>query len=91
METERLDARNVALAVGALLVAIGLAGLVFLRFSRARDGARDSAAPRRAREASRRALTVVRTRRYPPVRGVDAIADVGMVGALAELADQLLG
>lgn len=90
METERLDARNVALAVGALLVAIGLAGLVFLRFSRARDEARDSAAPGE-REASRRALTVVRTRRYPPVRGVDAIADLGVVGALAELADQLLG
>ena len=90
MEAERLDARNVALAVGALLVAIGLAGLVFLRFSRARDEARDSAAPGE-REASRRALPAVRTRPYPPVRGVDAIADLGVVGALAELADQLLG
>jgi hypothetical protein len=58
VEAERQDARNVALAVGALLVAIGLAGLV---------------------------------RPYTPVRGVDAIADLGVVGALAELADQLLG
>jgi hypothetical protein len=55
VEAERLDARNVALAVGALLVAIGLAGLVFPRFSRARDDG------------------------------------LGVVGALAELADQLLG
>jgi hypothetical protein len=90
VEAERLDARNVALAVGALLVAIGLAGLVFLRFSRARDEARGAAAPGE-REASRRAVTAVRTRPYPPVRGVDAIADLGVVGALAELADQLLG
>ena len=87
---ERLDARNVALAVGALLVAIGLAGLGFLRFSRARDEARDSAAPGE-REASLRAVTAVRTRPYPPVRGVYAIAGMGVVGALAELADQLLG
>jgi hypothetical protein len=123
VEAERLDARNAALAVGALLVAtvlvlafrwallesdvwawvyvamdlvaIGLAGLLFLRFSRATDDAleRDEADPPAAATEHEdagiwRAPELARWP-YPALRGVYTISALGVLGALAEFGDQL--
>jgi hypothetical protein len=126
VEAERLDARNAALALGALLVAsvlvlafrwalltsdvwawvyvamdlvaIALAGLLFLRFSRAVDEPRDpNPANERAAGAADhdaggvwRAPELVRWP-YPALRGVYTIAGLGVLGALAEFGDQLFG
>jgi hypothetical protein len=123
VEAERLDARNAALALGALLVAsvlvlafrwalltsdvwawvyvamdlvaIALAGLLFLRFSRAVDEPRDpNPASERAADHDAggvwRAPELVRWP-YPALRGVYTIAGLGVLGALAEFGDQLFG
>jgi hypothetical protein len=110
VDAARLDARNAALAVGALLVAsvlvlafrwallgnevwawvyvamdlvaIGLAGLLFLRLSRRRGEVhRDEPGIARAPELVRWP--------YPALRGVYTISGLGVLGALAEFGDQL--
>jgi hypothetical protein len=46
---------------------------------------------RRERGTARRSAAPVRTRPYPAVRGVYTLAGLGVIGALLEFGDQLLG
>jgi hypothetical protein len=75
--------------VGMDLLAIALVGLIFWRLSRAADATPEPNA-RRDRQAAQRPARHVRTRPYPAVRGVYTVAGLGVLGALAEFADQLL-
>jgi protein-S-isoprenylcysteine O-methyltransferase Ste14 len=76
--------------VGMDLLAIGLVGFVFWRLSRMEGDVREPDAGRE-RGRAQRTGTAVRTGPYPAVRGVYTIAGLGVIGALLEFGDQLLG